>query len=485
MSIVAKIKSMLSNKVILYIITRYFVYFIQFVVSMFLAIKLGPFYLGIWGFIQMMLTYFDIFNFGIPQSITVLLVQHKNDNVKVKNYEITSMVLIGILCLGVLILALYYSIFGISSFEKYHIGNFFYGVCVIAFFAYFNSLFSKVYQVKGGIFEIGFFQAVMPILAFISIFCAKDRMLLYVLLSAYIIGQTLSLLLFLKGKRISFDGIPNVKDAKMILSKGFYLFVYSSCFYMIMLSTRTIVSIFYSVEQFGYFTFAFALASAVPLLLESFSYLITPKLLDKVYSSDIKQVDSILKSLRVNYVSLSHGLMYMAMIFFPIPLYFIPKYSGTLSVINLIALTLLLYTNSYGYISLLMAKNKERLIAINSFVVLILNITVSLFLVKIFKVEYYYIIIATMCSYIFYAYLLVFFGKKELHQKRNFFAVMQECFPIRLLVPFIVAVIIIMLDFQKFIFLPVIIFSILNISTLIEVFKSFKKVLKNPNIIDI
>ena len=60
---------------------------------------------------------------------------------------------------------------------------------------------------------------------------------------------------------------------------------------------------------------------------------------------------------------LSHGLMYIAMIGFPILLYVLPKYAGALRTINLTALATILYANSFGYSSLLMAQNKEKLIA--------------------------------------------------------------------------------------------------------------------------
>ncbi len=485
MSLFKRLKVALLNKITLYIISRYFVFFIQFVASMFLAVKLGPYYFGIWGFILLLITYFDLFNLGIPNSTTVLLVQYKNETVKNRNIETTSVFLIALLGIFVVALALYYYIWGISWFNKYQVGSFFYGVCFIAILVYFNNLFSKIYRVKGRIFEIALFQSIVPVLTFIVLFFAKDRVLLYVLLGAYILGQLFSLLMFVKGKRIQFDGDPSVGDAKKILTKGFFLFIYSSCFYLIVLSTRTIISAYYSVEEFGYFTFAYTLANSVLLLLEAFSYLITPKLLDKVNSPDVKQVEATINSLRDNYVSLSHGLMYLAICLFPILLYFIPKYSNTLSIINLIALTLLLYTNSFGYISLLMARNREKIIAINSFLVLILNILIAFVLVKMFHVKFNYVVISTMCSYLVYSYLLVFFGMRELNQSRHFRAVIRNCFPLKLLIPFIVAFVIILLDLQIFIFIPGTIFVILNINSLKSIFKMSKKIINNPSIIDL
>ena len=161
---------------------------------------------------------------------------------------------------------------------------------------------------------------------------------------------------------------------------------------MIIVSTKTIIGIYYTVEEFGYFTFSYTLAHAALLLLTAFSSLITPKLIDKFHSNDYVQIHSTVRLLRVNYVYLSHGLMYIAMIGFPILLYVLPKYAGALRTINLTALATILYANSFGYSSLLMAQNKEKLIAKNSLISLILNVVLAFVLIKIFHVGYEYVI---------------------------------------------------------------------------------------------
>ena len=84
--------------------------------------------------------------------------------------------------------------------------------------------------------------------------------------------------------------------------------------------------------------------------------------------------------------------MYVAMIGFPILLYVLPKYAEALRTINLTALATILYANSFGYSSLLMAKNKEKVIARNSLISLILNVILAFVLIKIFYVGYEYVI---------------------------------------------------------------------------------------------
>lgn len=66
-------------------------YAVQFITSIWVAVKLGPFYLGIWGVILLLINYFKLINFGISNSLTVLLVQHKENKKQVDDYVKTAL----------------------------------------------------------------------------------------------------------------------------------------------------------------------------------------------------------------------------------------------------------------------------------------------------------------------------------------------------------------------------------------------------------
>lgn len=468
-----------------YLFTRYFTYLIQFITSIIIAVKLGPYYFGIWGFILLLINYFQITNFGISNSINILMVQYKNDENHVKNYVATSFILIGILSIGIVFFALYYRLFGISLLKKYEVHSLIYFVCIIAVCAHLNNLFLTIYRVKNSLFEIAFYQSIIPVLIFIALICAKNRTLLMVLLGAYLIGHIFSFVLFIKGKLIPKGGIPNFQDAKIIIKKGFYLFIYNLCFYLIIVSTRTIISIFYKVEEFGFFTFSFTLANSIMLFLDALTFIIFPKLIDQFLSDDKQKIEATIKSLRTNYVSLTHGLIYFAMIIFPVFLSFIPKYQNTLLTLNLIALTIVLSSNFFGYNSYLMAQNQDKTIAKISLLGLFVNVSIALCLAFILHVSYQYIIFATMLSYFIFSYLYVLYGRKFLNQKITFISVIQDCFPYRLLIPYISAILIILSDFRYLLFLPFIIFLILNFHTIKELQQTIKKIILKPDVINI
>ncbi|PKQ64410.1 hypothetical protein BZG02_06240 [Labilibaculum filiforme] len=473
------------NKVIVYLATRYLTYFIQFVISIFIAVKLGPYYFGLWGFLLLLLSYFQITNLGISNAINVLLVQYKNDDSKSRNLVSTAFVLIGCLCFVVLLFALYYYYYGISFFDKYEVGNLFYPICLIAMFVYVNMLLVTIYRVKNRLFEIAFYQSVIPVLILVALFILEEKNLIIILLGIYLFGHLLSFLLFLFRKVLPARGNVNFGDSKVIINKGFFLFIYNICFYLLIISVRTIISIFYSVEEFGFFTFSYTLANSLLLLLDAMTFVIFPKLIDKLNSDNADEVERNIKLIRSNYVCLSHCLIYVAIIFFPIFVELIPKYRDTLQALNLIALTIVLYTNAFGYNSYLMARNKEKIIATVSVVGLILNVFLALIMVKVLKAPYSYVIIATMFSYLFYTFFFVYFGKINLGRNASFDIVFNEAFPIRLLIPYIIAVLISIFQLKYIVFIPLLVFMMLNVQTIKEVIETIKRVIKKPNVINL
>lgn len=483
-NLLAFIKKIVSNKVVWYIFSRYFVYFISFLASMIMAAKLGPYYLGIWGFATLLLRYFQIVDLGLGSSTTVFLVKNKGNAIEQAKYEKAALFILLMMFLGVIIVGLYYYLFGISIFDKYHLENLFYVICLIAIFQYFNYYALCVSRVKGKIFEFTFNQSIGQILTFIGVFLASGEKLLYILFISCFIGQLLSTLVYLTKKSIDFSGKLEFARSKKILNKGVFLFIYNFCFYMILMSTKTIVSRYYSIEEFGYFTFSCTLANAAMLLLSAFSSLITPKLLDKFNTNNATLITSTVRTIRINYVYFSHGIMYIALACFPVLLLFLPKYQDTFIAINLTSLATLLYSNSFGYISFLTIKNKEKTIALISSISFIVNVILAFVLARVFYVSYEYVIISTLISYFLFTCLIVYRGKKLLGVKQTFKNLLEDVFPVKLLIPYVAASIVTFLNNGLLMLIPLFLFIILNLKEICEIYNSFRKILVNPSVVD-
>lgn len=480
------IRNILTNKVIWYLLSRYFTYFIQFITSVIIAVKLGPYYMGVWGFIMLLLNYFQQIHFGIANSLNVLLIHNKDNQQKSDSYITNSMVLVAGLSLVVALIAIYYYYFGIESFQKYGIGNYFYGVCLIAILQYFNGLFINILRVKNEIIQVAICQSMTIFLNFACIFFFTGETLITSLLWGNIIGNIFCVALAYRSKIVPAWHFMSISTnvQKVILRKGLYLFLYNSCFYFIIISVRTLISYHYSVEEFGYFTFSFSLANAIMLLLDALSFIIFPKVVNKLSSDNIEEVETVLNKLRFTYISSAHFLVYLALLFFPLLLLFMPKYAVAWQVLNLIALAVLMNANSFGYSTLLIARNKEKYSAIISFATLFLNCVLGLILVNVFDVKYSFVILSTMLSYLFFSYIVTVVGSK-LIGKYNMKVVLKSFFPLRLFIPYMIALMISVFSWKALIFLPLVMYIGMNFKDMLVLKDTIVKIIKKPNIINI
>ncbi len=264
------LKNALENKVLLYVFSRYATYFIQFINSMFIAVYLGPYYLGIWGFITLIIQYLNQINLGISHSVNAIISINKNKEWYVQKVIGNSITMLFGLSILIILFFILNTIFNFNIGAKYNFSDYAFMVTIIGIFAYFNSLFSNIFRVYGRIFEIAVNQSAFPILMLITVFMFKQENLLRALVWANLIAFLLSLVLYIVMTPVKIKPLIIYRLIKTIQIKGWHLFIYNTSFYLIVISTKSFVSGYYSVEEFGYFTFSFALANVMLLLMQSF-----------------------------------------------------------------------------------------------------------------------------------------------------------------------------------------------------------------------
>lgn len=480
-----KIKKILRNKVILYVGTRYMVYGLQFISLIILASKLGKYYYGIWGFILMLLNYMNIINLGIPNTVNIITVQNKNSITEIRNSIASAFSLIAMM-IGILaLIGVIYAFWPDYLVKKYSIGSLFYIVLLIGALQYINVVMVNIFRACNKLFEVAVYQSAIPIGVFCVLLMYQGEKLIDALVWTYFIVNILSVILFLSRGRNFWGGYPSWLGIKKILKKGFFLFIYNACFYLLLTTTSSLVSIYYSVEQYGIYSFSYTLSHAVLMFMEAFMYIIFPKVIDKLYTGDNETVENTINALRVNYISVSHLLIYIALIAFPIIILLFPQFKGSLTTLNIMMLAIVLSSNSFGYNSFLIARNKEKQCAGISFISLILNICFGFILIKIFHVNYTMVIFTIMFSYLLFAMLCSYIANTILKKNLNLYTLFISIFPIRVLIPYVVAIIVSLIGYEILYFTPLLLFIVLNLSTCKEMLNSIQRILKNPNIIDI
>ena len=253
-----------------------------------------------------------------------------------------------------------------------------------------------------------------------------------------------------------------------------------------MISTRSFISGYYSVNEFGYFTFAFTLAHVVLLLLESFSFIIYPKTINRLSSGTTEMIDSLLEKIRSSYIRTSHLLIHIVIVFSPLFFWFFPQYEQSKQAFRLISLTLVLRTNSFGYSELLIAKGKEKILGYISLGTLLVNIIIVYFLIKVLGVPFTYVILATMVSNFFFVCIIGYFGRKTLCLMLCFFPILKKVFSLPFLVPYLLSLCLIIFQVSNIYFLiPIIVFIIFNYKNILGIKDVIKHIMVNSDLINI
>jgi O-antigen/teichoic acid export membrane protein len=479
-------KKIFSNKAILYVVSRYATYVIQFINSLFIAIYLGPFYLGIWGFINLVIGYISQLNFGISNSVNVIISVNKQDNAYVQKIVGNGISMIMGLSFLVMLFFLISNAANLHIGDRYHFNDYIVPVCIIAILTHLNGYFATIFRVYGKIFAIALNQSLYPVLVLFIIPFFRGESLLWAMVVINCVSFIASFILFFIQRPLSFKPLFEWNTVKYIQRRGWHLFVYNASFYLILLTTRSFISGNYSVEEFGYFTFSYSLANAVLLLLSSISFLFFPKMLNRFALSDNEHSQEILKTVRSAYISLSHLLIHLVIMVFPLFIYFFPHYQQASSVFKITALTVVLYTNSFGYQGLLMARGYEKNIGIIAFCALILNIALSAILVNVVKVTFEYVIVATLITYLIYVATLGVYGRKVLGLTNSFKDITNDIYPWRMMIPFFISFLMIIFTVPNIYFIiPFLLYLFLNFKDILKIKDITIKVIENPNFIDI
>lgn len=480
------IKKLLANSIIIYLTSRYGTYALQFAVSLIIAGKLGPYYMGLYGVVLLILNYFAQFHFGIANSLNILLVHHKNENEKYVDYVNNSLFLVSLLGGLIISLFIYYWIFGIKSIQELQIDDYLPYVCGIAVLEHFDGVFTNILRVKNFVTQISIIQSLNVILNVCVVAFFDGRELVLALIISLLISNILKAVIAVICKIIPRIRISYLSKGTQyeLLSKGFCLFIYNSCLMFVLIVVRTLVSSNYSLDQFGVFTFSFTIANAVMLLLDSLAFIIFPKLIDMLSSTDMLQIRKSLGQINDIYISTAHLFIYIAMILFPVLLMFMPQYKDSLTSMNLIALTVLMSTNTFGYATFLLAQNKEVNAALLAFSTMVLSLILGLVFVKLLKVEFHYVIISTMITYFVYSIACMFVGERIIGEL-SIIKALKNTFPIRLFLPFSIALVFSIMKLDELLFLSLLVYVILNIATLKRLLDFVKKLVTNPNLSNI
>lgn len=479
------LKKALSNKILWYMATRYLTFALQFVSSLYIAEKLGPYYWGIWSFILLWINIGNMLNWGIGNSINILLVHHKTDSELCAEYCYNGFILSCLTMIPAVLFVVVERVIGIPYFAKYQVGNYIYLVLLIVCIGYLNNFFVNVFRVKNCLFAVAFSQSAFPVSCFLLMFFANGKNLLALLTGGYLAAVLVSLILFLCGRYIDWKQKINMMIMRETFLKGFFLFCYNACFLLIVLSTKTLISYYYSVEVFGYFAFAFSLANAAMLLVDSITFVAFPKMIDVLRTGTKDEIWEKIYQLHRFYLTGISGIIFLMIPCCWVLLYFIPKYAPSFKIFVVILFALGLYSVCFGYNIYMLAQNEEKKMAMLVSSALLLNIVISYLLAGVFFVPIEYCAFGVMITYLVYSLAVNSFATVRIGKRIDSHSFLFWI-PLHLLIPVLISLVILFYGNNILLLsVPPVLFLLIGFKEIVQLVRQLLNVVHHPEIIDI
>lgn len=434
--------ALLVNKILLFTANRYFCYFLQFIRGMLVAKFLGPYFFGIWGFINLLLNYLSYTSFGIGFAVNVeLSIKNKNDKEKTAVIIGNSLLLTLFICLLLICIVTTIKLSGIDLFRSYSFSQYAFLVVIIACLNHITQVFANIYRAYGFLVRIAISELLLSILTFVCVFVFAGAELIEGLLFAMISSGIVSVIVYLIKSPIPIKWCIDSKTAKHLLAKGLSLLVYNVSFYLIMVTGRTIISIFYSVEEMGYFSLASSITSATLLGLGSITWALFPKYLWKLRSDiAVDEAKVIIRKITTIYSCFTYVIIFGAIMLSPLLFFYLPKYRPMAPVLNYLLLSQAILSSCIGYNSISISRNKQNAVAKVGVMAVVIVVIIGT-AVAAFKLSFTLIALTILIAIIFYSILQTRVGKELVKEDTCLIAVFKQILPFNFIIPILIIVV--------------------------------------------
>jgi O-antigen/teichoic acid export membrane protein len=484
-------KTFFGNKVVGFLLSKYLAFGFQLINSMLIAKYLGLYFFGIYGLVTLILQYLNYSSFGIYNSYQIIFASEKKmselDQQKLTGNAFFSLLGVSILLIIASIPMLFCR--SLNVFGKYDFKEFILPIFTIGILVHFNTLYIAIYRLFGKISIMNIYSLILPAFQLVVLLIFKGKELLYSLVFAMLFANFAALLLFVFYSPVKVKLFRYLEMALIVklFKRGFFLLCYNLSFFGIIITARTMVGFFYSIEDFALFNFSNSISQAIFLLLGSLNFLFYPKLINVIsQKADMKEVIEFIEKIRKFYLTLTLLIILFSLLVMPILFIYLPNYKKSLISLQLLMLGQLLIDNSYGYSTLLIQRSKENwLTIIGCFAVLLVALFSILF--HYFKLPFESVSMAVVLAVLFYNFFVIYYGNKITKQFDTFFSLLKYVYKIELFAPVLLYFVLSFFINENYIIfiLTMILYLLLNHKDLKDIIKESFKMLTNGELLKI
>lgn len=463
-----------------YVFLRYITYAIQFINSILLANYLGVYGFGIYGFILLLQQYLSYTNLGINESLNTDFALKKHSRFLPPliwdcAWSINLLLILLVFLAGIVLLVCWP-----GMFQKYEYSS--YALLLLGANAFMNAnkLYITFYKLYGRMQKINFQQFMPNALLLLLTLIYKERITVVTIVWALLIGNIIPFIWFRIGLPLRFHFRLHRIITLRLLKRGVSLLLYNLSFYFILVAASSIVSIFYTVEELGAYSFSNTLSNAVIMAGGAFLFIFYPKMIYKLGLKDKAEVQAFLKRIRYIYILCIDLVALLSVLLIPFLVYIAPDYETTVNIFKILIIARIIMNATSGYATLLVATRQEPVLIVYGIlaiaIIIVSGCCIGFLHLGIENIAWS-VVIASLC----YTYLVVRKGilhfspasvygiLKEIFDKGNLLALFCICLSILINNAFVIP------------FIGILLFLYLNKTRLKETFLSVMEIIRNKN----
>ncbi|TKC56950.1 hypothetical protein FBD94_22395 [Pedobacter hiemivivus] len=394
---------------IIFTMLRYLTYGLMTIRGFVLAYYLGPYLLGIYGYLMLYQQYMSYTSFGINYSLNaelaLLTVGQKQERKSLIDSAFSGVLLISglLIFIGIIAYGFKLKLFPFENSYKYAII-----IVALTILTHFQQVFVNIFRVNKKLKPVIVGELVLAVGLLVVIFFFEGIELINVLF--YVWGLSL-LLIVLFYKIVYSEKITvNFSKVRLLLKSGLPLLVYAFSYYLMGLMIRTLIGAFYPIEVMGYFSFANNITTAIMLGLDTVTWIIFPSIIARLADNNLSK-DELQKYL----VSFTNRLLVLVLIIvllsigsLPILFYILPKYRPIEFSLIILLMNQIVFNLGFVFVTLCIARKMHNQMALIS----LLSVVVSGVLSLVFclnKLPYIWLVISNVIGSLFFVNLLIYF----------------------------------------------------------------------------
>lgn len=422
-----KILKTISAPSLGYVTLRYITYILQFLNAILLARCFGEYDFGVYSFMILIISYMQYSNLGINDSLNTEYAINKSDKIKATaiwdnawtvNFLIN--IVLGIVCTVIFLCT-------DNLFTSYHFNEYRYallGTCIIMNL---SKIYTTYYRLNGKLVKINIQQILPNLTVFILLLIYWNDLSVSAITTALLISNAIALVIF----RIGLPRIPKFSLNKtlsfLLIKRGITLLLYNLSFYLLTVIASSIVSIFYSVETFGYYSFANTLVNGVVTAGGAFMFIFYPKILNRLNTDSVAAVN-LIQRIREVYIVFMDVISLVSILFVIVLTAILPQYGSAMVIMySILILGRIINNASSGYATLLIAQGKENHLVRYGFLS-VLFVGVSGIFIHYGNLSVEYIAISVAIASFLYTFLVVNKALCYINGSRSFSFIFREIF---------------------------------------------------------